>query len=262
MELKLIKQRAFNGITMRVYQDENNEILFTRQQIGEALEYTHPIDAITKIHSRHFNRLDKFSVTDKVEGTDGKMYLSYLYTSKGAMEICRWSQQKKADEFMDFVWDIVDSYRTGKLVPKEAETKPNQAVQEYLALSEEERAIAFFTQKLENKKLEETNKTMLPKVDMYESFMDAHNNKTMKEVANSLFNGKGRNKLFKFLRDCKVLTSGNLPYQQYIDRGYFEVKQNPIKMGEKVTNITQTFVTPKGTEYITKLCKDNGFVTV
>lgn len=27
------------------------------------------------------------------------------------MEICRWSHQKKADEFMDWVWDIVEKYR-------------------------------------------------------------------------------------------------------------------------------------------------------
>lgn len=31
------------------------------------------------------------------------------------MEICRWSHQKKADEFMDWVWDIVERYRNNTL---------------------------------------------------------------------------------------------------------------------------------------------------
>lgn len=259
MELKLIKQKAFNGITMRVYQDENGEILFTRQQIGEALEYSHPIDAITKIHGRHSDRLNKFSVTDKVEGTDGKMYLSYLYTSKGAMEICRWSQQGKANEFMDFVWDIVDAVRKGELVPKEIEQKPNQAVQEYLTLSEEERAIAYFTQRLENKKLEDKNTEMKPKAEAFDCFMNSDSLKSIEQVAKSLFNGKGRNKLFAFLRNIKILQKNNLPYQRYIDRGYFEVKQHPKKMGAKDVNLDQTFVTTKGVEYIRRLCNDNNF---
>ena len=33
------------------------------------------------------------------------------YTERGIMEICRWSRQPKANEFMDWVWDIVENYR-------------------------------------------------------------------------------------------------------------------------------------------------------
>lgn len=32
------------------------------------------------------------------------------------MEICRWSHQKKADEFMDWVWDIIERYRNNTLI--------------------------------------------------------------------------------------------------------------------------------------------------
>ena len=87
----------------------------TRKQIGEALEYDNPKDAIYRIHERHKDRLDKHSVVDKLSTTDDKKYDTILYNERGVMEICRWSKQPKANTFMDWVWDIVQAYRYGKL---------------------------------------------------------------------------------------------------------------------------------------------------
>ena len=39
------------------------------------------------------------------------MYDTTLYSERGIMEICRWSNKPKANEFMDWVWDIIESYR-------------------------------------------------------------------------------------------------------------------------------------------------------
>lgn len=83
----------------------NDDILLTRNQISTALEYSDPNTAITKIHSRHKDRLDQFSVSTKLVGTDGKEYETYLYTERGIMEICRWSSKPLADKFMDWCWD-------------------------------------------------------------------------------------------------------------------------------------------------------------
>jgi ERCC4-related helicase len=49
-----------------------------------------------------------------LRATDGKAYNTYLYSPKGVYEICRWSRQPKADAFMDWVWGVVESIRTGK----------------------------------------------------------------------------------------------------------------------------------------------------
>jgi len=73
----------------------------------------------------------------------------------------------------------------------------------------------------------------------------------MNDVAKCL--GIGRNKLFALLREKKIIRSNNTPYQEYIDRRYFEVKEKPIKMGESVINYAQTFVTPKGVDYIARI---------
>lgn len=62
----------------------------------------------------------------------------------------------------------------------------------------------------------------------------------------------GRNKLFNWLRENKYLMKDNMPYQQYIDREYFEVKEYIISSlyGDKVK--IQTLLTGKGQIYFTE----------
>ena len=64
----------------------------------------------------------------------------------------------------------------------------------------------------------------------------------------------GQNKLFKWLRDNKYLYkrgSNNIPYQQYVNSGYFVLKES-VKNG-MVFN--QTFITGKGQMYLLKKLK-------
>ena len=109
--MKLITTESFGEVPCDFYRNMNDDILLTRNQIGTALEYSDPNTAITKIHSRHKDRLDQFSVSTKLVGTDGKEYETYLYTERGIMEICRWSSKPLANKFMDWCWDIVEKYR-------------------------------------------------------------------------------------------------------------------------------------------------------
>lgn len=60
----------------------------------------------------------------------------------------------------------------------------------------------------------------------------------------------GRNRLFRWLRENEILMSGNLPYQKYIDRGYFAVKESVFETDSMCRTYQQTFVTGKGQQYI------------
>ena len=111
--LTLIKSEQFGEIQCDFYGNKKDEVFMTREQIGSALEYTDPKVAITKIHSRHKDRLDQFSRGYQIGTPSGKQE-TIVYTRKGIMEICRWSQQPKADAFMDWVWDIMDSLMKGE----------------------------------------------------------------------------------------------------------------------------------------------------
>lgn len=93
----------------------NDDILLTREQIGTALEYSNPDASLSMIHKRHRDRLEPLSVVTKLLSTDGKEYETTLYTQRGVMEICRWSNRPKDNQFMDWVWDIVEKYRNHEL---------------------------------------------------------------------------------------------------------------------------------------------------
>ena len=115
--LKIITTETFGDLSCNFYRNMNDNILLTREQIGQALEYSDPNVALSKIHKKHKDRLDELSVVTKLESTDGKEYNTTLYSERGIMEICRWSRQPKANLFMDWVWDIIEKYRANELVP-------------------------------------------------------------------------------------------------------------------------------------------------
>lgn len=114
MNLSLAVKEMFEGNEMNIYTNENNDVFMTREQIGSALEYVEPNTAIRKIHNRNKDRLDQFSVGTKLVGTDGKKYETIIYNEKGIYEIIRYSKQPKADDFYDWVYDLLSSLRRGE----------------------------------------------------------------------------------------------------------------------------------------------------
>lgn len=111
-ELTLIKSAEFGEIQCDFYGD-GKDFWMTRDQIGAALEYSNPRDAIAKIHKRKKARLDKFSGVVRLSTPGGEQEVT-VYNRKGIMEICRHSDQPKADAFMDFCWEVMDSLMSGK----------------------------------------------------------------------------------------------------------------------------------------------------
>lgn len=114
MSMKLTVKEMFEGNQMDIYQNENNDVFMTREQIGKALEYKNPRIAISNIHERNKERLDSFSVVTKLSTTDGKSYKTIIYNEKGIYEILRYSKQPKADAFYDWVYDLLSKLRKGE----------------------------------------------------------------------------------------------------------------------------------------------------
>lgn len=67
----------------------------------------------------------------------------------------------------------------------------------------------------------------------------------------------GRNKLIKHLKNRKILMSDNMPYQTYMNRGYFEVVEvtKDTAFGTKI--FRKTVVTPKGQIFVVNEVKNN-----
>lgn len=65
--------------------------------------------------------------------------------------------------------------------------------------------------------------------------------------------GFGEKNLFKLLREKNVLNSQNIPYQRYVDNGYFKLCETSYVAGEKIKIGITTKVTQKGILFINKL---------
>lgn len=117
--MTVITSKPFGALNVNVYQNDKHQYYMTREQIGAALEYSDPRIAIYKIHQRNADRLDPLSSVTKLVtqvGNHTEERELFCYNLRGVMEICRFSRQPKADAFMDFCWDIMESLMRGDSV--------------------------------------------------------------------------------------------------------------------------------------------------
>ena len=67
----------------------------------------------------------------------------------------------------------------------------------------------------------------------------------------------GRNRLFEFLKNKKILMTGNDPYQKYIEAGWFKTKEIVLEIKGVLKPFIKVYVTGKGQLKLTKLILDN-----
>lgn len=147
----MVKKEKFEGFIFNLYRSGEN-FFVTREQIGKALGYKNPKEAISKIHNAHKERLDKVSRVSVLDTLDGKKREVILYSSKGIYEICRWSRQPKANEFFDFIYDILEELRLKRLKLKSEKLTP-----EYKAIRSESKEVTKDSMKLLNSSISNIN---------------------------------------------------------------------------------------------------------
>lgn len=130
MKLKLVKQGDFLGTKCDFYVDEDENIYMSRTQIGYALEYKDPSNAVKNIHNKNHDRFDRMSIT--VTGAQFEPPLKhnkgadkvYMYREYGIYAMCARSRQPLADRFNDWVADTIISIRkNGYYITTEKDAK-------------------------------------------------------------------------------------------------------------------------------------------
>lgn len=184
--------------------------------------------------------------THSVLDSIGRSNNATIISEDGLYDVILESRKPEAKAFRKWVTsEVIPSIRKhgAYMTPQtlfDALTSPDAMIQILTRLKDEQTARLAAESKV---------KEDAPKVALYDTAMSAKNNLTMMAVAKAL--DVGRNKLFALLREKKVLMQNNLPYQSYIDRGYFEVRQYTIThFTSGLENKTQTMVTPKGIGWI------------
>lgn len=249
-KMELVKQEKFAGLDVDFYKDENNDIYMTRNQIGTALGYSNPQRAMSDIHNRNKERLDGFSVLRTVRSTDGKAYNTTVYNEKGIYEILRKSNQPKADDFYDFVYEVIEGLRKGELqVTQKASYEIDDPI---------ERAKRWIEEEEKRQQLQLENEEMKPKALFSDAVSASETSILIGSLAKLIKqNGIniGQNRLYEWLRQNGYLVKRrgdmyNSPTQRSMDMGLFETKMRTIVNPDDTVRTTRTtMVTGKGQIY-------------
>ncbi|WP_346930242.1 phage antirepressor KilAC domain-containing protein [Clostridium sp.] len=238
--LKIFKDES--GIFEVATKLENGEWIFDTETVAKSLGFTEVKNGKEYIRWRTVNGYLKFS-QDVAKGDFIPEPAVYKLAFKASNEV--------AEKFQDWLAiEVLPSIRKhGMYATDELLDNPDLLIAAATKLKEERAA-----------RLEAEKKVAIlkPKAEFYDDVAGSKDAIEMSEVAKVLaIKGMGRNNLFEFLREEKILQSNNIPYQQYVDREYFRVLEQKYitPKGETKINI-KTLVFQKGVEYIRKLIKE------
>lgn len=201
-------------------------------------------------------RLDKDEY-DSIGLTDslGRKQKAYVVNESGLYSILVRSDKPKAKPFRKWLTSevIPTIRRTGGYVANE-----EMFIENYLPFLEEPYQKLFRLQMTAIRKLNERIRHDQPLVDFANHVSNTDNlidmNAMAKLAADEHFK-IGRTRLFRWLKYMGVLMANNLPYQQFIDRGYFAVKESIFEVNGLKKTYQQTLVTGKGQRFVINLLK-------
>jgi Rha family phage regulatory protein len=147
---------------------------------------------------------------------------------------------------------------TAKYVKRFNEMAQGKAINELPDFTNPVIAARAWADAMEQKQLAESKvKELAPKGEFYDAVADSESLMSMADTCKILDMGIGRNKLFAFLRDKGVLQKDNMPYQRFVDAGYFKVVEGKYNVNDNVVISKTTYVKQKGIDYIRKLLSKN-----
>jgi len=170
----------------------------------------------------------------------------YKLTIDMAKELCMIENNDKGRKFRKYFIEIEKKYKN-----KYNFSDPIESARLFIEAETRRRSLEKEVKKLEHIR------------DFRDEIMNSDNLISVSDAGKTL--KIGVNKFFKLLRNKKILfynyNKCNVPFQSYIDRGYFEVKQSPYKKDktnkdEKLCFSQKTYFTLKGLEWVCKKLKE------
>ena len=234
-ELQIFNSEEFGSVRTIT---KDNEPMFCLADVCKALE----LEQVSRVKSR----LKEDGVTNsKVIDRLGREQEATFINESNLYKVIFQSRKPSAERFTDWVTDeVIPSIRkNGGYIANQEQMTPEQIVANALVVAHN-----IILQK--ERQIEE----MKPKAEFFDAVADSKTAISMNEVAKVLnIKGYGRNNLFEFLRNSKVLDRWNVPYQRYVDNGWFRViEQHYQKNGEPIVT-TKTLVYQKGVDGIRKM---------
>ena len=219
----------------------DNEPWFVGKDVAEVLGYTNPSKAL----SDHVDTEDKLNNETLLSlGQRG----GWLINESGLYSLILSSKLPSAKKFKRWVTsEVLPAIRKTGSYNLPDFSNPAEAARAWAKEYEEkQKALAQVTE-------------MKPKAEFYDDVTGSTDTIDIGSVAKVLnIPNMGRNKLFSFLREKKVLNKRNEPYQEYVDKGYFrQIETSWEHNGTTHINL-KTVVFQKGVDYIRQLALKKG----
>jgi prophage antirepressor-like protein len=216
---------------------EGETVLFCGSDVASVLGYQNTRDAL----SRHCRGVVKRDILT----TSGEQEMSFIPEGDVYRLIVR-SNLPAAESFERWVFDeVLPSIRkNGMWAKDELLDNPDLLIEVATKLKEERAA---------RKALEAEKAKLLPKAEFCDAVMDSKDAIPIGAVAKVLTCGLGQNRLFAFLRDKGILMQNNLPYQKYVDEGWFRCIESKYDVRGETRIYLRTVVFQKGVRKIREL---------
>lgn len=224
----------------------NGNKVRTIQKDGEPWWVLKDVCEVLGLSSPHkvFDRLDEEEKGRNQIPTHGGEQEMTVVNESGLYNVILRSDKPEAKPFRKWVTsEVLPSIRkNGGYIANQENLTPEQIVANALIVAQN-----IISQK--DKQIEQ----MKPKAEFFDAVADSRTAISMNEVSKVLgIKGYGRNNLFEFLRNNGILDRWNVPYQRYIDCGWFRViEQKYTRQGEPCVT-TKTLVYQKGVDAIRK----------
>lgn len=231
----------------------NGEPWFVGKDVAAILDYSNTRKAL----------LDHVDAEDKTDGVTirdsiGRMQNPVFINESGVYSLILSSKLSNAKHFKRWVTsEVLPAIRkTGRYGGDEAAYLINK----FFPVATEQQRMFLISALTQIETLTEQIAENQPKVEFADQVANTDSlidMETMAKLARNNGISIGRNRLFEFLRDIGILIRSadprrNLPYQEYLERGYFKVREKCYRKDGEYKVYYQTMITGKGQLYIIK----------
>ena len=233
--IKIFENAEFGSVRTLVI---NGEPYFVGKDVAEILGYANTSKALID----HVDDEDKLNnETLSSLGQRG----GWLINESGLYSLILSSKLPNAKKFKRWVTsDVLPAIR--KTGSYSIQSKPDSYTIEDPAARARRWAEEYEEKKALEAKIEE-QKPLVEYAEHIQASKDVIDMKSMAKLASKNGIKIGRNKLFSFLRDRKILDRENIPYANYMDKEWFQVVESPYTFNNgDVKIIRTTLVSPKG----------------
>ena len=244
--IKIFENEEFGSV--RTF-EEQGKVLFCGSDVAKALGYSKPNNAI----SAHCRCALKRGIPHP-QSTEKTIIMTFI-PEGDVYRLISHSRLPSAEKFESWIFDEVlpTIRKTGGYVSNE-----NMFIENYFPFLEEPYQKLFRLQMTAIRRLNERIRHDQPLVEFANQVSNTDNlinMNSMAKLARAENIPVGRNKLYGWLKGKGVLMANNLPYQRYIDRGYFAVKESVFEVDGMKKTYQQTLVTGKGQRFVINLLK-------